>query len=161
MGSVLSRCARAAPSRFGVERFNLVDHPLDQTEAILPELRVAGVEPEGLQKLGMMFAAAGGEHVEVALGEAFIGAFVDRVERIHHAIAERISIDVERRVDEMADIGPERFVTGPETDRRPKTFGLHLHPNFAQTLRGELALPALGVDLALARIEGDLAHDRK
>ena len=73
----------------------------------LPEGRIAGVEAERREQFGMMLGAAGREHGEIALGEAFGGVLVDGVERIHQAIAERIGVNVERRMDEMRDIGPE------------------------------------------------------
>src|SRR6478672_1224100 len=68
----------------------LPDQPLDHAQAPLPELRIARVEAERLEQLGMMLGAAGGEHREVALGEARVRLLVDRVERVHQAIAERV-----------------------------------------------------------------------
>ena len=66
-----------------------------------------------------MLGAAGREHVEIALGEAGGRMLVDRVERIHHAVAERIGVDIERRMDEVRDVAPERLVAGLQLDRGP------------------------------------------
>src|SRR5262249_61602418 len=100
----------------------------------------------------MVLGAAGREHLQIALREAFVRTLVDRIERVHQAVAERIRVDVERRVHEMMDIGPERLVSSLELDRRPETLALHLHPERAQLVDGELALAALGVDLALEAV---------
>src|SRR5262245_37645077 len=90
----------------------LRDHPLDHADAALPESGIAGVEAEGSQELGMMLGAAGRQHLEVASGEALGRALVDRIERVHQAIAEGIGVDIERRVHEVRDIGPEGLVAG-------------------------------------------------
>src|ERR1043166_8298455 len=76
--------------RCGVERLDLGDHPVDQAQSVPPKFRITRIETEGLQQLRMMLAAAGGEHVKVALGKTFVGAFVDRVKRVHEAIAEGV-----------------------------------------------------------------------
>ena len=81
---------------------SISDSPIPQNAGI------AGVEAEGREQLGMVLRAAGREHRQIALGEALVRALVDAVERIHQAIAERIGVDVERRMDEMADIGSNR-----------------------------------------------------
>ena len=108
--------------------FQLVDHPLDHRQPALPECRIAGVEAERREQLGIMFGAAGREHGEIALGETRRGVLVDRVERIHQAIAERVGVNIERRMDEMRDVGPEGLVAGLELDRRAEAFALHRHP---------------------------------
>jgi hypothetical protein len=51
-----------------------------------------------------MLGAAGGQHREIALGEALVRFLVDRIERVHQAIAERVGVDVERRMDEVRDV---------------------------------------------------------
>src|SRR5712672_1443713 len=121
------------------ELFQLGDHPLQQRQPAPPECRRAGVEPERLEQGGMMLGAAGRQHREIALGETVMRLFVDGVERVHQAIAERIGVDVERRVNEVPDIGPEGLVAGLELDRGPEAFCLHLEPDRSQPLRGELA----------------------
>jgi len=88
------------------------DQSLDDADAALPESGIARVEAEGGEQFGIVLGAAGREHREIAFGKAFIGALVDRVQRIHQAVAERIGVDVERRVHEMRDVGPERLVAG-------------------------------------------------
>ena len=86
---------------------------------------IAGIETEWRQKLGVMLGAARGEHREIAFGKAIRRVFVHSVERIHQAIAERISVDVERRMDEVRDVGPERLIAGLELDRGTEAFALH------------------------------------
>ena len=75
-----------------------------------------------------MLGAAGRQHGEVTLGEAIGGVFVDRVERVHQAIAERVGVNVKRRMNEVRDIGPEGLVAGLNLDRRTETFVLHIKP---------------------------------
>src|ERR1035438_1929065 len=82
----------------------LIDQLGDHAEAAVPELGIAGVQPERGEQFGVMLGAAGREHVEIALGEAGSRMLVDRVERIHHAVAERVGVDVERRMDEVRDV---------------------------------------------------------
>ena len=76
----------------------------------------------------MAFGAAGREHGEITLGKARRRILVNRIERVHQAIAERIGVNVKRRVNEMRDIAPEALVTGLELDRRAEAFMLHVHP---------------------------------
>ena len=59
-----------------------------------------------------MLGAARREHRKVPLGETFGRILVDRVQRIHEAIAEGVSIHVKRRVDEMRNVRPEHLVAG-------------------------------------------------
>src|SRR6266851_3294633 len=106
----------------------------------------------------MVLGAAGREHVEVARGKARFRALVNRVKRVHQAVAERVGVDVERRVDEMRDVGPEGLVSGLELDRGTEALALHFAPDLAEPLGGQLALFALDVDLALEFIERDLPH---
>ena len=67
---------------------------------------IGGIEAEGGQQLLVPLGAAGAQHVEILLGEALLRALVDGIERVHQAVAEGIGIDVERRVDEVRDVGP-------------------------------------------------------
>src|SRR6202043_1772709 len=113
------------------QAFQLLDHPLDDPQPALPERRITRVEAEGGEKLGMRLGAAGREHRQITLGKALGGALVDCVEGIHQAIAEGISVDVERRVDEMRDIGPQRLVARLELDRRTEALALHVEPQLA------------------------------
>src|SRR3978361_832055 len=75
-------------------RFQFVDHARDHRQPAVPEFRISGVEPERLEQLGIMLGAAGRKHGEIALGKAVLGMLVDRIERIHQAIAKRIGVDV-------------------------------------------------------------------
>src|SRR5262249_44351727 len=82
-----SRVPVPSPRTSGcLQRLELVDQALDHRQAALPEARVAGVEPERLEQVGMVLGAAGREHHEIACGEARLRALVDRIERIHQAI---------------------------------------------------------------------------
>src|SRR5690606_6289882 len=78
-----------------VQRLQFVDQSLDHRQPLRPEGWVGGVEAEGLQEFGMVLAAAGPEEVEILLLEARRGLLVDRIERVHQAIAEGVGIDVE------------------------------------------------------------------
>src|SRR5271168_5630839 len=61
-------------------------------------------------------------------------------------------------MDEVADIGPIVLIAGPWSDRRSEAFRLHAHPERADSLGGQFAVLALGVDLALEVVERDLPH---
>src|SRR6476619_5513015 len=102
----------------------LPDHPLDHAQAPLPELGIARVEAEGLKQFGMMLGAAGREHREIALGKTFVRLLVDRVERVHQAVAERVGVNVERRMDEMRDVHPEILVSRADVDGRSEALAL-------------------------------------
>src|SRR4029079_10727688 len=119
-----------------VQRLQLTDHALDHAEAALPEGRVAGIQPERSQELGVMLGAAGCEHRQIALGKAVCRPLVDRVQRIDQAIAEGIGVDIKRRVHEVRDVGPEGLVTGLELDRRAEALVLHLEPERVETVGG-------------------------
>ena len=45
----------------------LGDHALDHAEPALPERGRAGIETKRRQQLGVVFGAAGGKHVEIAI----------------------------------------------------------------------------------------------
>src|SRR6202158_6631136 len=94
--------------------FQLVDHARDHRQPAFPEFGIPGVEAERFEQFGIMLGAAGSQHRQIALGEAALRIFVDRVERVHQAIAERIGVDVERRMDEVGDIHPEILVAGAD-----------------------------------------------
>src|SRR5690606_37971305 len=120
---------RWEPSTLGgkglVQRFQLVDQAGNDTEANLPESGIAGVEAEGLQQFRMVLGAARLQHLEILLLEAALGLPVDRVERVHQAVAESVCIDVEGRVNEVRNIGPEGLVARSQPDGGAKAFGLH------------------------------------
>src|SRR6185437_2281614 len=100
-----------------------------------------------------MLGAASCEHGEVTLGETFRRVLIDRIERVHEAIAEGIGVDIERRVDEVRDVHPERLVARLDLDRGPKTLALHAEPELADALSGEFAVLALGMNGTLEGIE--------
>src|SRR3954451_23033584 len=109
--SAMNVVTRSSPRL--LHRLQFRDQPLDHAEPDLPKGGVARVQAEGRQQFGMMFCAAGREHVEIALGKSVGGFLVDAVKRIHQAIAERIGVDVKRRMNEVRDVGPERLVARP------------------------------------------------
>src|SRR4051794_34661499 len=106
-----------------------------------------------------MLGAACREHRQIALGKAGLGVLVYRIERVDQAIAERIGVDIERRMNEVRDIHPEILVARPNLDRRTKALALDAEPDFADALGGQFAIAPLGVDGALEGIEGDLPND--
>src|SRR4051812_24682032 len=108
----------------------------------------------------MMLRAAGGKHVEIALGKTVRSFLIDPIKRIHQAIAERIGVDVKRRMDEVRNISPERLVSRTQPNRRAETVGLHAHPDVADVFGRKLAFGTAGVQLAFERIERDLSDDR-
>src|ERR1044072_4558492 len=129
----LPRCVLGTASLgLAIQRFQLPDHPLDDAEPALPEFRIAGVEAEWCQQFRMMLGAAGGEHRQIALGEAFAGALVNGVERVHQAVAESIGVNVERRMDEVRNVAPERLVTRAQVDCGAEALLLHLDPDVAE-----------------------------
>src|SRR5690606_24996136 len=91
--------------------FKLVDNTFDHRQALAPEIGIARIKAEWRQQFLVVFGAASLQHVEVLLLEALFRVLVDRIKRVHQAVTESIGIDIERRVDEMRDIGPESLVT--------------------------------------------------
>src|SRR5579872_4797899 len=140
------------------QRLQFVDHARYDRQPAVPEFRIPGVEAEWLEQFRIMLGAAGRQHRQIALGKACLRVFVGAVERVHEAIAERIGVDIKRRVDEVGDVHPEIFVTGADIDRRPETFALHAEPDFADAAGGQFAVLAFGVDGALESIKSDLAY---
>jgi len=84
----------------------------------------------------MAQSAASTQHIKIAPGKTFWHPLINRIERIHQAIAEGIGIDVKGRMDEMGDIGPKVTIIIAQTDRWPETFGLCLQPDIAKALGG-------------------------
>src|SRR4051812_5198996 len=152
--------AQAGAGLVALEFLKFLYQSLDHRKPDLPEGGIAGVEPEGGEELGMVLRAAGREHGEIAFDEALIGVLVDAVQRVHEAVAEGVGVDVEGRMDEVRDVGPEVLIALAEPDRRAEALVLHRHPELAELLPGQLALAALEMDLALEGVEGDLEHDR-
>src|SRR5260370_25731946 len=100
---------------WSAQPFELVDEAGDYRQAFGPEGGVGGIEAERGEQLAMPHRAARPQHFEIALGEPLMRVLVDRVERVHQAIAESISVDIERRMDEMRDVGPVMAVEPVET----------------------------------------------
>src|SRR3954462_12792556 len=142
-------CIRKGSRAISVQPFQLRNHAFDHAKAALPEGGVAGIQPERSQELGVMLGAARREHRQIAFGEPIRRALVDRVQRIDQAIAERICVDIERRVHEVRNVGPEGLVTGLELDRRAEALMLHFEPERVEAVGGQLSVPALQMDTAL------------
>src|SRR3546814_13867543 len=85
----------------------LDDEALDHAEAALPEGGVGGVQAEGCQQLLVALASAGAQHLQVLLRTARRGALVDRVERVHTAVAEGLGLDLVGHVHAVRHVGPE------------------------------------------------------
>ncbi|MCY1383894.1 hypothetical protein D9M69_720650 [compost metagenome] len=81
----------------------------------------------------MVLGATGLQHVEVFLLETLFRVLVDGIKRVYQTIAESIGIDVERRMNEVRNIGPEGFITRIEMDSIAKAFALNIHPDFTDT----------------------------
>ncbi len=102
--------------------------------------------------------AAGLQHVEIFILKAAVRLLIDGIERIHEAIAERIGIDIEGRMDEMRDIAPEILILVMQPDRRAEAFALDIHPDFANLVRREFFFPPGIMQALLEFIKGDLTH---
>src|SRR5260370_6293540 len=108
-----------------------VDEAGEYRQALGPEGGVGGVEAERREQLAMPHRAARAQHFEIALRDPLMGVRVDRVERVHQAIAESISVDIERRMDEMRDVGPVMAVDAVETQCRAEALPLDPQPDLA------------------------------
>ena len=104
--------------------------------------------------------AAGPKQIQIALGKALMRVLIGGVKRIHQAIAERIGVDIERRMNEMRDVGPVIPVGVVERQGRPKALALHVEPDVADALGGQLAAATFVMNALLEGDERDLAHDR-
>src|SRR5271169_4016559 len=127
--------------------FEFVDVAGDYRHTPGPEGGVGGVEAERREQLAMPHRAARAQHSEIALRETLVRVLVDRVERVHQTIAESIGIDIERRVDEMRDVGPIMAVETVDAQCRTEAFALHVEPDLAELVRGQLGLAPLLVNL--------------
>ena len=136
----------------------LVDQRLDDAKAAAPEAGVARIEAERRQQLLVAKRAAGLEQLQIALLEALRVGLVDRVQRVHQAVAEGIGVDVERHVDEVRDVAPEHAVGVVEAEGGAEALGLHVEPDLAELVGGQLRLLAGIVHPALELDEGDLPH---
>src|SRR5271165_2006495 len=122
------------------ELFEFVDEAADYRQALRPEGRVGGVEAERREQLAMPHGAAGAQHFEIALGKTMVRVLVNRIERVHQTIAESIGVDIERRVDEMRDIGPVMAIDAVEAQRRTEALALHREPDLGEPVGGQLGL---------------------
>ena len=57
---------------------------------------------------------------------------MDRIESVHQSVAERVGINVEGRMHEMGDIGPEGLEALHESECRSKALMLNAHPKLAK-----------------------------
>src|SRR5690606_676806 len=148
----MSRTWRAHNNSYSshlVHLLQLVDHAFDDREALGPEAGIGRIETKRRQQLRVMLRAAGLEHVEVLLDETWMRFLIEPIERVHEAIAERVGIDVEWRMDEVRDVRPENFIAGLQLDGRPEALALHGHPQLGEIIRGQLTLATRLVHLAL------------
>src|SRR6185312_12439506 len=126
----------------GIGGGELVDQAFDHAQSERPEIRVAGVEPERLEEFGMVLGPPGLQQLEIALGKPVAGLLILGIKRVHKAVAESIRIDVERRMDEVRDVGPEDPVSVVELDRGTQRFPGDIEPDLVELPGGELALLA-------------------
>ena len=106
----------------------------------------------------MVFGPARLEHVEIFLLKIRQPGGIGGVKRVHQTVTKGIGIDVERRMDEMRDIGPERLIPVHEIKDIAQGLRLHRHPQRVDVIGGQFALGAGGVQFAFEIIERDLAH---
>ena len=107
----------------------LLDEVCYDAEPLVPERGIRCIQTEGRQQLAMPLGAAGLEHVEIFRGETFGRFLVNRIERIDQTIAEGIGVNVERRMDEMGDVGPEVAVAALRRDRGAQRLALGFEPD--------------------------------
>ena len=107
----------------------------------------------------MVLRSARFQHVEVFGLEIGQAALIGGIKRVHEAIAEGIGIDVERRMHEVRDIGPEGFISVHELKRVAQRLGLHRHPQRVDVVGRQLSFAAGGVEFAFKVVKRDLAHD--
>src|SRR5215470_7860750 len=89
-----------------------------------------------------------------------MGVLVDRVERVHQTVPECVSINVERRMNEMRNISPVIPVRVVETQRRAEALALNLEPNLAELIGCQLSFTALVMNFDLEAGERNLADYR-
>ena len=118
-----------------IQRFQLVDQPARSPTGPCPRRRDRRHRGRRAPAVPNDAWCRRPQHVEILLLKAALGILVDGVERVHQAVAEGIGIDVERRVDEVRDVGPEGLVAVAEPDRRPEALRLHLQPELADAGR--------------------------
>src|SRR5688572_19192161 len=103
----MTTCLRGCDSPGAVHALQLVDHLLDHLETHVPELGHGSVEAERIQQLGVMLRSAGFEHAEILADKTRMSVLIEAVERVHEAVAEGVCVDVERRLNEVRNVGPE------------------------------------------------------
>src|SRR5690606_29996671 len=105
-----------------------------------------------------MLAAPCLEKLEIALRKAFAGLLILCIEGVHKTVAESIGIDIEGRMDEVWDIGPENLVAVIGGYAFAQRLCLYLQPDGVDFLAAQLALAARRVHSPLEAVEGDLPH---
>src|SRR5450631_3081798 len=75
--AMFNKCFTPTPPR-SAHPFQLVDHARNHRQPAVPEFRVLRIQPEWFEQFGIMLGAAGGQHRQIALGEAALRIFVDR-----------------------------------------------------------------------------------
>ena len=78
-----------------IQRFQLVDQPLDHRKPLVPEGGIGRIKAEGLQEFRMVLGAARFQKFEIFILKAGLGFLVDRIKRVHQAITEGIGINIE------------------------------------------------------------------
>src|SRR5215210_2054154 len=167
-------CARPRPERapapsprrrealveLGGELLGLVHERADRVEAGGPEGGIADVEPEPGGELRRRRRPAGAQQVEVRLDERLALVDVAPVDREREEIAERVRVDVARRLNEVRYVAPpDPVVVGDlhGVAEHPPLLGA---PELADPLDGQLTLlAAAGVDRVLEAVHRDLAED--
>src|SRR5580704_1707746 len=118
---------RATSPRMSVGRharelklLEFIDEARDDAQSLVPEGGIRGVKAERRQKLLVALHAARLQHVEILRLEILLAGLIRGIERVHQAVAEGVGVDVERRMDEVADIRPVVPVLLVEGEGRPQ-----------------------------------------
>lgn len=107
----------------------------------------------------MLQRPAGAQHLKITPLKSSRSILIGRIERVYEAIAKGIGVHIERRMNEVRDIGPKIAIGVIKTNRWTKTVGLDLKPEFAEFVSGQLAVAPFIVYRTLEFTERDLAHN--
>ena len=106
-----------------------------------------------------MFRTASGQHGKITLSKPFGRILIDGIKRIHEAIAKGIGVNIERRMDEVRNISPERLIAFAQADRRSEAFALYFKPDLTDLISCDLATFARLMDLAFKAVKRNLPHN--
>ena len=118
------------------------------------------VDPQPADEHVRPVRAAGGQQLAVAPGEAGPLGLVPGVEREHEQLAERVGVDVARRVDKVGDVAPPVPVPLGQLHGLAVHGPLRVEPVAREVVRRQLApLAAVRVDPVFEPVHRHLAED--